>query len=401
MAIPFNPPAPLDLQRRNTVPQTIDDLFNTYLQSKFQQAQLAAQQNQMNTQRAEFASNNMGLTPERFNAGMQGLSQPPQQTMPVGPAGPAGQGMPSQEASPEPAYSGDTALVQKILQMHQNAQALGARQAQAGLAKTEAETGKVQTEADLNKQWTDAANGGGSGGIQDWAQSVRKSVANGEMAPSQAQSEASRVGPNGMGRMVIDQALKGLPIAQLEANFKKKEATASYEGGPQVQNPVRLIESAKPILSGLHDLAKEMGFGNYPSLNKGRLLWLQQTGDPKVADYTAKLEEGRAQLAQIFQAGGSPTDVAQKRADEFLPDAAGLKQLEKLTNKDNGTILELLGMRGAALKGEAQPNKQESPAPVNLESNQDAVKIRADYQSGKLSREQAKAMLGRLNGSVR
>jgi len=360
---------------QDVLPRTIDDIFNAYYRAKQDsRAQGAYDVQQQQAQRANAAqdfqeSAQYGKPLTKFSADERTEAQgaPSVQTpgMLARPGlGPIGQnGMVGTYSSPA------VAQLHSAFQDYQAQRQAQLAAAGAGLAKTQAETRGANAKAGLDElQSALLGNGpmpsgqmpsgqgpamiGQAPAIQagqegNIVQNVLNAVKNKQMSPSQADDWLGR-NPLAHLAYVNAAAKSGLDLRALENDYQRSKATASYEGGNAVQGPTRLIESVKPILGDLSSLAEKLGFGDYPAINKAKLAYAKQKGDPNYTDYVARTEEARAQLAQIFQAGGSPTDVAQKRANEFMEAAPGRAQLERFVNI---TAPELLKARGDALGG--------------------------------------------------
>lgn len=228
--------------------------------------------------------------------------------------------------------------------------------------KTRAEIGKTKSEAAINNMFTDSA-GGGTGGLDAWSKTLRSDVEAGRKSPSQAQSEASRLGPNGMGRLIVDKALAGLDQTTLEANYHKKTATAGFEGGEGAQKPARLMKSLIPSLDYLGQISKDMGNDNWKVINKYGIKVAAERGDSKAQEMldassaisdefqamigggsNAKLELGM----HLFESSKTPEQLA--RSINFVKQNLNNRS-EALLGKEKGTPIKTLEQNQSKGKG--------------------------------------------------
>lgn len=286
----------------------LESLFNNYLAMKQNQRSQTGSENQNAIYQQQLAAGN------RASAG-QNLQETVQFGAPLTTFNPDQ----LQQASTQ-ATSQDQQMAQDqehpmiahlrsgINQIRQQRQAQMAESG-ATLAKTQAETAKTQSEAALNGVFTGAAGvgGGQGGGLDAWASQLRDDVQSGRKAPSQAQAEASRLGPNGMGRLIVDKALAGLDQASLEANFKGKEAGATLENSAAIQVPARLQKSLMPSFDYLDTISQNADKSQYQLINKHGIAIAASMGD-RMAQH---LQDVSNAISEEFAAnlGGTGSDA--------------------------------------------------------------------------------------------
>ncbi len=200
------------------------------------------------------------------------------------------------------------AILRDIMTTHLASQRAGAQQAGAQLYKTEAEAAKAQSDADLNNFFS----GGKGGGItvSDWAKSAREDVRTGKKAPSQLYTEASRVGPQGMGKFMVDNALAGLPVAQLEADYAGKTALATTKNSSSFQVPLTMAKSVLPTMDLMDKIVNQASENGWQPLNKLQLLVSQGKGDRNANALTTQAALLTKEINSIIP-GGSDAQLDQ------------------------------------------------------------------------------------------
>ncbi len=331
---------------------SIDSLFTAYQQGQSRSAQLQALQAQTQgvqnanaTNTANFQANNSGLTPQRFSAGLDQAqsfyAQPQNQAQPATPflSPDPNSGQPAQPAPNLPA--GDAATAFHVMQLHLMAQGLSAQEAQAQLAntlatgeKTQAETQKLQNENNLLS---------GSDGIVG---NLTKQIRAGNMAPDFLNSMGRGDLANSVKLGVVGNlAANGDPVQALQNVADKSHATATYEGGPEVQGKVRTAKSISADANVLGDLASKLGKNDWQVVNKLGLAVAAQRGNVPAQEI---LDQAKL-VADRFQAlVGGGSDAKLELGLNLFDAAKTPAQLQRSVARVN----ESLGNYSSSLQGQ-------------------------------------------------
>ncbi len=394
----FTPPTFVQPKDYSSLPKSIDDLFTAYGRGKARaqelqlgQAQLGAAQTQQQAAAAQLEASRFQEGQATGGYGYKALNDPSVVAFASQPAPTLQAPGPSQTQGVDPQQSPEARIIafrrglleaqQRNIKNEQDTKSAGLLEAQ-GKARTANQEADMLGAPTLPGQAQTAGAQGGSTLLDN----VFNAVKSGNMSPNQADDYLGR-NPKVHLAYINKLAENRLNVAALQNQYDKSKTTANFEGGPAVQEASRLVNSINAVLPGLTDLAKKAGVGEYPIKNSISLGIGRQTGSAAVQDYKTKLGEIRAQIAQVLQAHGAPTESAVNRSNELLPDDIGLSQLEKVSKE---TIPELLTARTQALQGKPVTKN------IGLDSNPQALKIKADFHSGKITREAARAALGAL-----
>jgi hypothetical protein len=344
----FQPPNIVPLrQPYTTLTKSIDDLFNAYQTGQLQQAQLKSTQLQQQAAEGQLASQQLQ---DRANFG--GYSA--QEVAPYA----------QQAAQPQPADQLEdqhVAALRSFFDRIRMGQQVAAQQAQAGLSKAQGEARIANMEADLlgappAPGQAPTANASGPGVVQN----VLEAVKAGQMSPNQADDYLGR-NPKVHLAYINALAQQGVDVAALQNKYDKSKATANFEGGQNVQEPARLVESVKAGLPGLEQVAKSAGVTDKPYWNSIKQTWNRLTGGVASQSYATQLGEIRSQVAQILQAHGAPSEAATERAGHMIPDNIGMSQLHAVLTED---VPNLISARADALQGKPIASSAAAPKPT-------------------------------------
>jgi hypothetical protein len=300
---------------------SIDALFNAYAQQKAdERQQVAFEQGQQDRSRA-LALQNIEQTATFGAPASQFTPQDLQAAQQPAP-GPGNLGPNMGITPPEPAHV--TAL-RNYLDMKKNALALGAQQAQAGVAKTQAEGQKAGAEARLAQQKADMF-GGDAGGFFD---SIAQKVKSGEWSPEQA---ASFVGRNEDAKLALTGAFvrNGVQALPLQSSADAKVAGASSsaklsEGGDS-QQMARSANSAYKQFDLLQKASDNFARTNNQLLNTP-LLQIDATKHPEAQVFKTALSTARIEYARAASGSKSPSDTFMAEAKAALPDGITAAQI--------------------------------------------------------------------------
>ncbi len=389
---------------------SIDDLFSQYQKAQQSKAlvnqyglQNQALQNQLSTQPQLLQSQLQGsqdqvamgqandrialggLTPQRFNAGIDAAqsfyAQPQNQ------AQPGGQFLSPQPSSDQPQAAqqapGDAGTAFHVMQLHLMAQGLSAQEAQAQLANTLAQASEHQAGADYQRAQANMLGGEGGGAIGNIANAIRNKT----MTPDQGFGAVSS--RNGTALALANNlATSGTDAQGLQNAADKNTATAKYEGGPDVQGKVRTAQSITSDANVLKDLSANLKSSDWQIVNKYGLAIAAQKGSVPAQEI---LDQAKL-VADRFQAlvgGGSD---AKLELGLNLFDAA--KTPAQIT-RSVARVNESLANYASSLKGNGTSESKIAPS---IKSGAGAIDpgaaaiIQSGLKAGK-SREQIKASL--------
>jgi hypothetical protein len=296
----FNPPANLlQPQDYSYIPRSVDQFFNAYYRAKqnTRDQQLFNQQQQLvqaQLENAQFQQlgNSLefgGYKPQQFAPNEQQFAAANPLVQVPGPAQ-NGQ-LPMGSSGNLAGFDQDSAkrigVLQSLLARKQQAQQTAAQESSAILSKTQAEADKARSDAAVNNMFT-----GGAGGLSVWAAQLRKDVEEGRVSPEQAFTESSRMGPNGLGRILVDKALSGLDLATLQAKQKGRESLQT--GGAIPKANTQTLQSSLDVLEGLNNEAPR---NSIQLINKLGLEVAAQRGDR----YANRLIQQARVASDLFQ----------------------------------------------------------------------------------------------------
>jgi len=145
---------------------------------------------------------------------------------------------------------------------------------------------------------------------------------------------------------LYNQTYPGDNISNLKAKWLQKQESAKVAGGPSVQIAAAMAKGVEALSQDLANKGQALGLTRYPLINKAIIAYKTSIGDPGMSDYLLTNMEAQKQLSQVFQAGGSPTDFAQKSAAETMRPENGPDAMRQITAQ---TIPTMIGARLGAL----------------------------------------------------
>lgn len=348
----------LDMSFRPTAPPDLDSVFNTVIRAQVAKSQIQAQQQQMQQadteRRLQLAGQGIDASGDVNKQISQGLNQ--YNNSINGQGQPAGAPSLQQKATPQQAmindsfgspqspsiHPDDASHLNKISSDIQNPALLSGyaqhlqlvrNMALLGGAKSSAEAAKTQSEADLNQMWKNQLTPGGQSGADTgtpqspWAANLRSDVSQGLKSPSQAQAEASRVGPQGMGRFMVDNALQGLPQADLEAAYSGKTAAANTANSPAVKIPQYNAEALNKSLEVFDKIQKSIPRSDYQAINGLSVKAAIALGGARGRVAQRMMSQAQTASEQYQSAFGAGSDKKLALAENVLSTSQTIDQL--------------------------------------------------------------------------
>ena len=339
MAPQFQPPNIPGLQYHNTIPQSIDALFSAYQQERMQEQQMQLGQVQLAGAQSQLAGSQLdqrmqygGMSAAEALPLMAQASQPqsmvptqptplmgpsqapqslymPQQTqqrpMAAPPQGAAPQFYQPQQEDPRSqmqpvAEDSKVGFLRQLMGMHMQGQQLGAMQQVAGLQKTQAEGAKAEAEASLAGAQVGLLNGS-EGVVNHYVDQIKSGKMTLDDLGSLGRGDVANAIKVSVGNAL---AAQGVNTNALSNQQSKNKATATYEGGPDVQGKARTASSIISDANTLKALSTSLGKDSYQAINKLGLEVAAQRGDVKAQEL---LDQAKL-VADRFQAlvgGGS------------------------------------------------------------------------------------------------
>lgn len=374
------------------LPASIDNLFQMYQEGKLREQQLQAGQQQMEAGQAGFRLQNQGLSPQDVNqylpqamqpAPMQGSLYSPQgQPQRGGPLSP----MDAQTAMQQGAYQPPqedprVGVLRNIMAMHLQGAQLGAAKQGAELQKTQEEAWKYGAETQKLNTENAIMGGGVDGGLRG---NITGGIQSGKLPPDILNGLRGDMGQMLRLGVTGDLAAQGTNVVGLQNAVDKSNATAKYEGGPDVQGKVRTAQSIIADANELKNMSASMKDSDYQLINKYGLQIAAQKGSVPAQEI---LDQAKL-VADRFQAmigGGSDAKL------ELGLDLFNAAKTHKQLARGVARMSESLNNYSSSLQGKGTKESTLAPASGGVNSAATTI-IQNGLKAGK-SRDQIKAEL--------